>query len=378
MTIRFAHSFPEDCPLELEGPVVSIYFPTHQLSSKLKIDQTTFKNLLKEAKTKLNAITDSKTTQRILEPLEELLVEPSFWIYNQEACAIFANQKEVVVYRLFEDVKEKVVVASSVYIKPLVRIYQLKHHYFIIGLTQERFELFEVFNENISPFAMDKSIKKTVEEVLGTEKTESYLSASSYGGVSNRGIHHGHGGQKEENDIDAERFFRYVDKTISENISSIQSLPMILCTLKQNQQHYRRYAKDANLLHNPIETNFESLSLSELKEKGDEIINSYKTSYFKTLLNQGQSAVDSSRYTTKIEDIVRAINESKIQKLYILENKKLEGSIDWDTNKFTHKNNDNDVYGDCAEACIKREVDVYILPETFMPTTAPIFAIVNP
>jgi hypothetical protein len=378
MTIRFAHSFPEDCPLDLEGPVVSIYFKTHRLSSEAKIDQKTFKNLVKEARNKLEDVTDSKTIKIILEPLEALLIEPSFWIYNQEGCAIFANKNEAVVYRLFEPVAEKVIVASSIYIKPLVRLHQLKHHYFIIGLTRENFEVFEVLDEKISLFTMDKSVLKTADEVLGTEKTEAYLSAGNYTHVSNRGMFHGHGGQKKENDIDAERFFRYVDKTVSETITDIQSLPIVLCALQQTQQVYRNLAKDVNLISNPIETTFESLSIEQLKEKGDEIIKGHQQSVFNSLKKQGLVAISSDRYSTQITDIIKAINNSKIEQLFIVENKTLEGTIDWENNKYSKEENQNDIYDDCAEACIKHKVPVYILPEAFMPTTAPIFAIINP
>lgn len=378
MKIRFAHTFPEDFPLDLKGPVVSIYFNTHRLSSKSKIDQLTFKNLLKEAKNKLAEVTDSKTTTQILKPLEQLLVEPSFWIYNQDACAIFANQEDALVYRMFEPVSEKVIVASSIFIKPLIRLHQLKHHYFILGLTRDNFEVYEVFNHNISPFAMDSSVLKTADEVLGTDKTEPYLTPGNYTHVSNRGMFHGHGGQKEESDIDAERFFRHVDKTISEEISNIQSLPVILCALPQNQQLYRRFAKDQNLIKNAIETSYESLNLSELKERGDAIIKEYNHKIFTKLKQQGVSSISSERYSTQIDDIIKAINDVKIERLYIEDDKTLPGIIDWEKGQYIHKENQNDVYDDCAEACIKHHVPVYILPETFMPTTAPIFAIINP
>lgn len=378
MTIRFVHSFPKDCPLELKGPVVSIYFKTHRTSTNAKIDQKTFKNLIKEAKNQLEAITDKRTTEKILEPLEALLIEPSFWIYNQEACAIFANVDDAVVYRLFEPVDEKVIVSSSVYIKPLIRVNQLKHHYFILGLTRDRFEVFEVFNEKINIFKFDSSVFKTSDEVVGTEKSEPYLGTSNFNPITGRGTWHGHGGQKKESAIDAERFFRYVDKTVTENITNIQSLPLILCALPKNQVDYRQVAKDVNLLSNHIQTTYEALSLDELKARGDEIISEYKQSIFNTIQKQARLAIDSQRYSDQIDDIIKAISDKKIDRLLIMEGKNLKGEIDWNDNKYIEVENNNDVYDDCAEACIKIGVPVYILPESSMPTTTEIFAIINP
>ena len=377
MTIRFAYSFPEDCPLHLEGPVVSIYFKTHRLSQQFKNDQKSFKNHIKEAKNQLESISDSKTTKAILKPLEQLLMETSFWIYNQEGCAIFTNRDECVIYRLFEPVKDQVVVSDSIYIKPLVRMNQFDLHYFIIGLSKDAFDCYEVHNETITPFMFDETIDKTLKEVLGEDKTESYMTHGNYSHVSNRGTFHGHGGRKEESDIDTEKFFRYVDKTITTHITGIQPFPLILCSLAKNQQMYRRYAKDKNLLNEGIDTSFESLTLDEMKQQGHEIIKNFQIKHASKIQQEAKSAVDSNRFSDQINEIISAIDDQCIERLYIQEAKTLSGVIDWNNKSYVYQNNQDDVYDDLAEMCIRHNIPVYILPERFMPTTSNISAIIN-
>ena len=377
MPIRFAYSFPEDCPLHLDGPVVSIYFKTHRMSQQFKTDQKSFKNHIKEAKKQLESMSDSKKVQAIIKPLEQLLMETSFWIYNQEGCAIFANKDETVVYRLFEPVEDLVVVSDSVYVKPLVRMNQIDLHYFIIGLSKDAFDCYEVYNETITPFMFDETINKTLKEVLGAEKTESFMTHGNYSHVSNRGTFHGHGGRKEESDIDTEKFFRYVDKTISTHITSIQPFPLVLCSLAKNQQMYRRFAKDKNLLSEGIDTSFESLTLEEMRLKGHEILKKSLTKHYKKIQQQAKSALASNRFSEQINEIISAIDDNRLERLYIQEGKTLSGVIDWENKNYIYQDNQNDVYEDLAELCILRSIPIYILPESFMPTSSNLSAIIN-
>jgi hypothetical protein len=48
-------------------------------------------------------------------------------------------------------------------------------------------------------------------------------------------MHHGQGGKSDEADIDAEKFFRFVAKTINDNYSSTSGLPLILAALPEHQ-----------------------------------------------------------------------------------------------------------------------------------------------
>jgi hypothetical protein len=41
-------------------------------------------------------------------------------------------------------------------------------------------------------------------------------------------MHHGHGGKKDEADIDAERFFRAIDRAVLEHHSRPSGLPLML------------------------------------------------------------------------------------------------------------------------------------------------------
>ncbi len=377
MNITFAYSFPEDCPFHLEGPVVSLYFNTHRMSSQFKIDQKTFKNHLKTVKQKLKDTADKKTIEKIMEPLEEILSDTSFWIYNQDACTIFVNKDECVVFRLLEPIKDRVIVSDSIYIKPLVRLNQHMDHYFVLGLTKDQFEVFEVKDNLIEPFKFVGDVSKTLKKVLGSDKTESFVTHGNYGHVSNRGVFHGHGGQKEESDLDTEKFFRYIDKAISSHITSLQPLPIIVCSISKNQQMYRRYAKDVNLIKEGIELSYDSLSIDELKTKSDEIIEKMNVKYFSKLQQQGQSAHSSNRYSDQINDIITSIDNKSIEKLFIEEDQMLKGIVNWDNKQYIFQDIENDVYDDLAEVCMKQKIEIYILPEQFMPTNAPIFAIIN-
>ncbi len=69
--------------------------------------------------------------------------------------------------------------------------------------------------------ALPPGVPKNIKEALGDELTDKHQAVASYGGVGSGGsdMRHGHGGKADEVDIDAERFFRFVAKTINDHYS---------------------------------------------------------------------------------------------------------------------------------------------------------------
>jgi hypothetical protein len=53
-------------------------------------------------------------------------------------------------------------------------------------------------------------------KALGSDLTDKHTTVASYGGVGSQtgGMHHGHGGKSPEEDIDTEKFFRFVAKRL--------------------------------------------------------------------------------------------------------------------------------------------------------------------
>ena len=56
-------------------------------------------------------------------------------------------------------------------------------------------------------------------------------------------MHHGHGGKKDEAQIDAERFFRAIDRAVLKHHSQPSGLPLILAALPEHHHLFHRSAR---------------------------------------------------------------------------------------------------------------------------------------
>jgi hypothetical protein len=66
-------------------------------------------------------------------------------------------------------------------------------------------------------------------------------------------MRHGHGAKKDEIDIDAERFFRAVDRAVLEPHSKPSGLPLILAALPEHHSLFRQVSHSPFLLSKGID-----------------------------------------------------------------------------------------------------------------------------
>lgn len=66
-------------------------------------------------------------------------------------------------------------------------------------------------------------------------------------------MHHGHGGKKSELEIDAERFFRAVDRAVLEQHSRPSGFPLILAALPEHHHLFHEVSHNPFLIKDSIE-----------------------------------------------------------------------------------------------------------------------------
>src|SRR5690606_1848371 len=140
-------------------------------------------------------------------------------------------------FELFElqrTVPERVVVADSFHVKPLLRILQSADRYQILGLTRTEVMLFEGNRDALDPVELPL-VPTTLTDALGSELTEPHVGFHS---VARGSIRHGGGARRDEIDVDTERFFKIVDRAILEHHSQPAQLPLLLTALPQNQGEF--------------------------------------------------------------------------------------------------------------------------------------------
>ncbi len=206
MAYEIAYQFPHEIIYQEEGPLISLYQPTHRHFPQNKQDPIVFKNLLREIQHSLYKKYEKDFVESIMKPLYELEEDTNFWNNTADGLALLASQNKCIVYNLQIPVKEFANVAESFHIKPLIKAFQSLESYQLLGLSRNDFTLYQGNRYGFSEITFPSGTLRTLDDVLGKELTDPYLSHGSYGGAGGHPMYHGHGDVKQEIDNDTEKF----------------------------------------------------------------------------------------------------------------------------------------------------------------------------
>jgi hypothetical protein len=197
-----------------DPPCLSLYQPTHRHHPDNQQDPIRFGNLVKVLEESLLQQFPKDEIRPLLEPFLALADDRDFWNHTLDGLAVLGAKGMFRVYRLQRPVAELAVVADSFHTKPLMRILQSADRYHVLGVNRQEIKLFEGNRDALDEIEPAQGVPRTLTEALGEELTEPHQTVASYGGVGDghSAMHHGHGGKESEVDIDAERFFRAIDR----------------------------------------------------------------------------------------------------------------------------------------------------------------------
>jgi hypothetical protein len=363
-------NFPYDCPFNAEGPFINLFMTTHSQAPENKQDSIVFKNLIAKAKDKLSLDYKPMEVERFIQPLEELERETPFWSYNHAGLAIFVNRENCYVYRLPEIVRNQVVISENINFKPLIRMFQSVIHYYILALSRERFNVYEVYHKSIEEVHFDEDVLILAKDVIGDQRSEPYTSVGGFSTPGAQAMLHGHGGKKEDIDIDTEKYFRYVDQTIYDLLSKEKAIPIVLVTLHKNQMTFRKVSKNKDLFEEAVVMSMEDLSNQELYQETIKVIEPFFNEQLKRQTAKVVQSIELGRASDKLDHIVKAILNKEVMNLYLANDKRIFGTVDWKNQSVKlNQGVDTDILGELAEQALQGKAKVYSVPKDWLNAT---------
>lgn len=379
MLYEIVSDFPNEIIYEKEGPFISLYQPTHRHRPENKQDIIRFKNLAQNIENSLKQKYAEKEISLLMKPFNELAENKLFWNHTTDGLAILASKRKCVVYKLQRPVKELAVVSDSFHIKPLIRNFQSADRYHLLGLNRKTFSLYEGNRYGFEEIELDSDIPRTVQEVLGDEYREPYLSPGAYGGTSGPAMYHGHGGRKDEIDKDIERYFRYIDRFILENYSQPSKIPLILVTLDEYHGIFRNISHNPFLMEKGIKIAYDTLTMDELREAAWEVIEPFYLEKTNKLLERYELERSKFLGSEDLAQIARAALENRVDTLLIEADRIKPGKINWETGELERGDLEDldlhDILDDLAQMVFKNKGQVVVLPKERMPSTTGAVAI---
>ncbi len=346
-----------------EPPCLTIYQPTHRRHPENQQDPIRFRNLVKELEASLRREHKTRAVGPLIEPFQALAGDAEFWNHATDGLAVFGAADTFQVFQLQRPVPELAVVADSFHIKYLVRILQSADRFQVLGLSRDGAKLYEGNRDALDEVELGEGVPATIREALGGELAEPHKSVTSAGGAG--ALHHGQGSKKDVVDVDTEKYFRAVDRAVTEHHSRPSGLPLVLAALTQHHDLFRSVSHNPFLIAEGIRQDPWSFPADGLREAAWKLA---EPRYLERLagLADAYSEARSKRLGSEdLSDLAKAAVAGQIGTLLVEAGRRIPGTLDA-TGRIAFENlahpEVDDLLDDLAELVMKLGGEVVVVP----------------
>ena len=356
-----------------EAPCLSLYQPTHRSRPQNQQDPIRFRNLVKELEKSLPATLSHAEMTQLLQPLHDMANDDEFWNQSLSGLAVFRARDFLRVCRLDRTVEAQAIVADSFHLKPVRRFLQSTDRYQVLQLSRGSFRLFEGDRDGLHEIELAADIPRTLTDALGSELTEGHSTVASYGGTgaSTGAMHHGHGGRKSEIDIDAERFFRVVDRAVHEHYSEVTKLPLVLAALAEHHHLFHEISHNPFLLEHGVHANTDAFTLDQLRAKVWEVVQPQQRAQQAALVDSFSSAQARGLGSSNLAEVAMASVQGRVATLLIDAERMIPGKLNAVTGVIQHADlaepDVDDLLDDLGELVQKLGGTVRMMSTELMP-----------
>ena len=354
-------------------PFLSLYQSTHRHHPENRQDPIRFGNLVKELAASLRRKHPDAESRLLLEPFEALAGDRDFWAHTLEGLAVLGAPGFFRVFRIQRPVTELAVVADSFHTKPLRRFLQSAGRYQVLGLSLHKIQLFEGEHDVLDEIAPAPGVPRTMTEALGNRLTDPHSTVASYGGTgqSSTPMHHGHGGRRDELQIDMERFCRAVDRAVLERHSRPSGLPLILAALPEHHHLFRQVSHNPFLMAEGLTVNPDALQPDELRQQAWQVVEPQYGRQLAALVDGFAAAKTNGLGSEELAEVFRAAAAGRVATLLIEADRQLPGRLDGSTGQIEVADlgdpQVDDQLDDLGELVAKMGGRVMVIPAEQMP-----------
>jgi hypothetical protein len=362
--------------MQYKGEVcITLMMPTHPLPPQREGDPIQFKQLLNQLKNELKTLSMGDHLD-LIAPLEGYIQNRDFWNQQKSGLAIWISKDHFEMHHTPFPLPLLTIVSDSFHIKPIYRYFQENERMHILALNLDGVKLYEGNHFELDIVDLSGKVPLSMKDALGEELTDDhYNTASATGNGSNKqanqttgNVVHGYMEKSQEQETDAERFFRMIDQEIYKHYSGPTAYPLLLAALPEHHHLFRAISKNEHLMEAGLQMNASQLTSDQLKEKLQEIFAAQHARKLDELLEQQALALSQKRSSTDLEEIATAALDGKIDTLLIEENKVIKGRILEDERRIEWlEHGVDDVLDDLSALVIDRGGKVWILPAQKIP-----------
>lgn len=259
------------------GPAVTIYLPLHHNSREGRRDEADrieFKDLSKKAETELLKKWDKDEVKSIIDMMEFILTHEDldFWINDAQGIAFLLNDDGCYVYLMDGAPASYVEVGDEFDMAPIFgeAIHDQELIYKLLLLSSDYFEILDGNARGLHYEKMPSDVKQyfaeTYAEFDGETTPLDYYSLEDH-----MSPFHDHKSRNDVTKEETEKFFRHVNKAISEKLLKDNTVPVILVTAPEHVNEFEKICS-IQLFPEVIKKDPRGLTGKQLREMAEELI----------------------------------------------------------------------------------------------------------
>lgn len=364
---------------DVPSPCLSLYQPTFRQFPDSQQNPVRYKNLVRDLKSALEQKHRNGKFAGLIEPFEALSEDTDFWAHPQDGIAVFAAPGFSHVEKLQSTVPEVVLVNDHLYLKPLLRVFQSEDTYQVLALDRGEVKLYQGNRYVLDEIVMAPSVPRTIKEALGPnvsiqglERTAPF--AAGRGGQAVQ-AHHGHGSKLDEVELDMERFFRAVDRAITEAHSMPSTLPLILAALPEYHTPFHEISHNPYLVEGGIQTNAGALSPAELREEAWRLMEPRYHARLQQLIDMYHAARARGLATDDLTHALEFATDGRVGTVLVEADRRIPGHVEGRMPRRGNGDEAGDILDDLVERVLKTGGQVIVAPRGSMPTDTGLAAI---
>ena len=338
------------------GPCVSIYMPTGRGFPEKQRDAARYRQLVDDAGRVVMAAFPASQADELMAPLLQLGGDERFWEHTLDGLAVLRATDYYQAYNLQRSVPERCIVADSFHVKPLLRIAQSADRFHVLAITRDHARLFQGDRYALDEVPLDPGFPNTLVKALGEPDND----RQEYTDVS------------DEIDQQTQRFFRVVDRAVSEQYSKLAGIPLLLASLPQNQPTFRAVSHNAQLVDEGIAINPDALTPDDLRERAWKVAEPRYLARLAGFVDDYHAGKARQLAADNLEEITMAVIGGRVRVLLVEDERMVPGRIDPSTGSVLHGDltdaHTDDLLDDLAEFTLRMAGDVVIVPSARMPT----------
>lgn len=360
-----------------QRPCISIYIPADRVGDNKKA-QIRFKNHIQKVRGSLqDQGMQGRQIIEITKPLEMLQNDPEIWRHLSDGLAVFLSPGKFAYSTFPIRFKEYAEVNTHFYLLPLMPVFNGDGQFFVLALSLSQVRLFEGTRDHVTEIGIEDLVPQTLFDTVGHDYEQRSLQFRSGQTGSGEGLYHGQGRGKDYKKEEIVKHLREVNRSLTSVLQGYEA-PLVVASVDYIFALYRNVNTYENIFSKNISGSPDEENMQELHQKAWSLVKDHFLKHKDKTLKHYRFLSSKGRTTSVVADIVYALQEGRIDTLFILRDQHLWGIVDKDSNGVQvqdEKTSENHCLLDrAAKSAFLQGARVYLMDAEEMPEKEAVIA----